>query len=367
MSQAGNNKATAEMLPIGPPERPRRVVVFGEALWDLLPDGEVLGGAPLNFAYRMSCFGHDALMVTALGVDERGGLARAKIRELGLSDAFVSQVVDYPTGTVDVHLGTDGSVDYTINPNVAYDFVEATPRLLEAVEDADALCFGTLAQRRPVSRRTLVTLATLADSAGDAMVVYDVNLRKDCFSAEVVNASIDRATVVKLNEDEVAPTARMTGLPDGVEAFAAALIAERKPACCIVTLGERGAYVTAAGRGAAVYVPGFNVSVTDPLGAGDAFTAGFVSASLEGRDIRTACLWGNAAGAIVASQRGATQPFTRAEVAAFLERCLSPNGVQSAKDAHGTRERSAEGTGVPDAKAVNIDPRFESVAAGGVA
>lgn len=341
MSQAGNNKPTGKMLPIGPPERPRRVVVFGEALWDLLPDGEVLGGAPLNFAYRMSCFGHDALMVTALGVDERGGRARAKIRELGLSDAFVSQVVDYPTGTVDVHLGTDGSVDYTINPDVAYDFVETSPRLLEAVEETDALCFGTLAQRRPVSRRTLVTLA---DSGGEAMVVYDVNLRKECFSAEVVNASIDRATVVKLNEDEVAPTAEMAGLPDGVEAFAAALIAERQPACCIVTLGERGAYVTAAGRDAAVYVPGFNVSVTDPLGAGDAFTAGFVSASLEGRDIRTACLWGNAAGAIVASQRGATQPFTRAEVAAFLERALAP-----------------------DAKTVNIDPRFESVVAGGVA
>lgn len=341
MQESTTSGLPSDTLPTESPGEPKPVVVFGEALWDLLPDGEVLGGAPLNFAYRMHCFGHRAQMVTALGLDERGGRARAVIRELGLDDAFVAQVVEAPTGTVDVHLQPDGGVDYTINPNVAYDFVEVTPHLIEAVSRADALCFGTLAQRRAVSRRTL---RSITETVGDVPVVYDVNLRKECFTPGIVSDSIDCATVVKLNEDEVAPTGGMVGLPQDLHGFAEALVRERAPECCIVTLGERGVYVTVQGRGAAVYVPGFHVEVTDPLGAGDAFTAGFVSATLEGRSLRAACLWGNAAGALVASQRGATLAFTREDVRTFLESRLEATGQRS---------------GRVKWKDVNIDPRFE--------
>ncbi len=135
------------------------IVAFGEALWDLLPTGPVLGGAPLNFAYRVNSLGHRSIIVSRLGKDDLGEKAREQIVTLGMDDTCLQWDDAYPTGTVEVYFDEDKNPDYTIIENVAYDYIESSANLENIVKSADCLCFGTLAQRNTVSRQTLLELA----------------------------------------------------------------------------------------------------------------------------------------------------------------------------------------------------------------
>ncbi len=293
----------------------KTIVSFGEILWDLLPDGARLGGAPFNFVYRANCLGERGLIVSRLGRDKLGEEAFRTVSTLGMETAFLQWDEKHPTGTVKVSFDKANNPDYVIIPGVAYDYIETTPQLLEAAATADCICFGTLAQRRPESRRTCRELLAVA---GNAVKLLDINLRKDCYSAATVTSSLEEADVLKLNEQEAFALKPLLGLTeDGLPEIARELMEKYSPVTCVITLDERGALAVSAG-GETVYVPGYRVALVDSLGSGDAFTAGFIYKYLRGLPLAECCVYGNALGAIVATQKGGTAPLCAEEVMDFL-------------------------------------------------
>ena len=189
---------------------PKTILAFGEVLWDLLPTGPVLGGAPFNFAHRLHGLGERARMVSRLGADDLGEAALAAITAAGMETGLLQTDPQRPTGTVHITFDADSVADIRITPDAAYDGIDLTPALLDASAAADCLCFGTVAQRGPVSR---TTLHALLDAAPQALKLYDINLRRDCFSQETVDASLARTDVLKLNGQEAGMLARMFDLP----------------------------------------------------------------------------------------------------------------------------------------------------------
>lgn len=303
------------------------VVAFGEALWDLLPTGPVLGGAVLNFAYRINSLGIEsqgiasqgarAILVSSLGRDELGEKARDLLENLGMETEFIQWDDEYPTGTVQVELDSDGKPDFTIIENVAYDYIRPTDRTRELVRTAECLCFGTLAQRTETSRTTLMSL--LAEFNGP-YVFLDINLRRNCYSEETVLASIARANILKLNEDEAPVVSEMIGLPwKSIPDFAESIIAKTSLLYCVVTLGPLGVFA-ASSKGKMVYLPTFQVNIEDTVGSGDAFSAGFLRSLLQEQSLPEACMFGNALGALVAGQKGATQKVSVNEIRELMAR-----------------------------------------------
>ena len=292
------------------------VVAFGEALWDLLPTGPVLGGAPLNFAYRVNSLGHRSIIVSRLGKDDLGAKVREQIVNLGMDDTCLQWDDTYPTGTVEVYFDEDKNPDYTIIENVAYDYIQTSADLENIVKNADCLCFGTLAQRNTVSRRSLLSLLSIFSGK---FALLDINLRKNCYSAETLKSSLEQANVLKLNDEELAVLVDLLGLQgNSVPDRAENLLKHAGLAYCVVTLGESGAFALSH-RGEKIYSPGYQVSLVDPCGSGDGFAAGFIHALLEGGSLNKACRLGNALGAMVAQQEGATQPISYQEIMAFME------------------------------------------------
>lgn len=287
------------------------VVAFGEVLWDLLPGGSILGGAPFNFVYRINSLGHRGLMISRLGEDELGRRALERIRELGMETAYLQADRERTTGTVEVRFDAQKNPDYTIISNAAYDFIVSRPELLELVGRADCICFGTLAQRGETSRRTLQALLA---AFGGRFALLDINLRRGCYTRESIRSSIERADILKLNDEEAAVAAEACGVPEtSLPELAGALIDRTGLQYLVVTLGPAGAFAVSR-QGERVYEPGFQVRLADPLGAGDAFSAGFVASLLASRPLREACRFGNALGALVAGYPGATHPVERREI-----------------------------------------------------
>jgi fructokinase len=222
----------------------------------------------------------------------------------------------YPTGTVDIYLDEDKNPDYTIIENVAYDYIEFSADLENIVKSADCLCFGTLAQRNTVSRQTFQSL--LSKFFGK-FTLLDINLRKNCYSDETLKSALEQANVLKLNDEELALLVGLLGLQgDSAPDQAENLLKHAGLAYCVVTLGERGAFALSH-RGEKIYRPGYQVSLVDPCGSGDGFAAGFIHALHQGESLKQACRLGNALGAMVAQQEGATQPISYREVMAFME------------------------------------------------
>jgi fructokinase len=292
----------------------KTILSFGEMLWDLLPTGPVLGGAPFNLAYRLCALGDRALIVTRLGRDRPGNQAMAQIIDLDMDASFVQRDNHHPTGTVEVKLDEKGNPDFSIVREVAYDYIEPNFELMELAASAQCFCFGTLVQRSPVSA---LTLQRLLGVAGKGPRFLDLNLRQDCYDWQSITFSIGHASVLKMNADEARGVAFGYDLPGrSVPDLCAALVERCGLKCCIVTLGEHGAFAASA-DGQKVYVPGYQVEVADTCGAGDAFSAGFLHAYLSKEPISECCKLGTAFGAMVACQKGATEPISRKDLNAF--------------------------------------------------
>jgi fructokinase len=294
----------------------KKVLAFGELLWDLFPDGPVLGGAPSNFACRLQALGCDVSLVSRVGCDERGREALSRIAGLGLDTRFIQSDPDHPTGVVEVTVKPGGFPDYRIAVDTAYDGIEPSPELLKLAARMDAICFGTLAQRSPRSRRTLQDLLSAAPGA---LKFFDVNFRQNFYSLDSLAESLDQTDLLKVNEDEARVLLSLFGLaPSGLPEAAACFVRRWELTACVVTLGDRGAL--AVGReGEAVYEPGYKVSLVDSCGAGDAFSAGFLHEFMAGRNLDRCCALGNALGAIVSTQKGATEPVAWEGIAALIE------------------------------------------------
>ncbi len=292
----------------------KNVLSFGEILWDILPAGTILGGAPFNFACRVDSLGDRSLFVSRLGIDDAGEKAFAAVEEMGIDTSLIQWDDDHPTGTVKVSFDGQGKPDYIIVPGVAYDFVEPAEKLVNAAGEADLFCFGTLVQR---SKTTRETLYRLLDAASRATKLLDINLRKDCYSRETIESSIKAADILKLNDEETLEIDEMLGIGSGgLPDFCKKMLAGWSLRTCLITLGEKGVFAVSMDQ-APVYVPGCRVAVEDSIGSGDAFTAGFVHSFLKGETLGAACEFGNMLGSIVATQKGASCPIEPGHISDF--------------------------------------------------
>lgn len=279
-----------------------RCVGIGELLWDDLPAGRQLGGAPANFAYHTGALGASAAVVSRVGADRDGRLLRERLQVLGISPAAVELDRSAPTSTVSVDLGADGQARYVIHEDVAWDHLAGDAEGRLAVVHANALCFGSLAQRHPVARASIHRLLELADPA--ALRIFDVNLRQHYYSREIIADSLARANVLKVNETELPVLADMFGLPAADRAAVTELAARHALRAVVYTRGARGCLVLA--DGAWVDHPGRSVEVADTVGAGDSFTAAFAMGLLRGWPLAEVVERAIGISAHVCTQRGAT-------------------------------------------------------------
>jgi fructokinase len=292
------------------------IISFGEILWDILPTETKLGGAPFNFTYRVSSLGNRGLMVSRLGKDELGEKAIESVKSLGMETAFLQWDEKLPTGTVKVSFDELNNPDYVIIPDVAYDNIEIEDSLENVASDADCFCFGTLAQR---SNRSRQSLERLIEAAAQAVKLLDINLRKKCYSPETVKSSLEKADILKCNGDEIREIARMLDIQHKfILEMCQALMEKYKLGYCLVTLDNRGAFVLSR-EGEKIYVQGHKVKLVDSLGAGDAFTAGFIHSILNKKTLRESGEFGNVLGAIVCTQEGATMPILQNDIDEFMK------------------------------------------------
>jgi len=284
---------------------------IGEVLWDLFPDGKQLGGATFNVAYHARQLGIEAAAVSRVGEDPLGEEILERARGLGLPADMLQRDPSLPTGTVKVALDRAGTPTFVITESVAWDAIERTAALDRAAAGVRAIVFGTLAQRSPRSRETI--RATI-ERSGAPCKLYDINLRPPFYNEEVIRYSLEAATILKLNDDELVTVRRFFTLPDREAEACQALRMEFGIELVCVTKGERGCSVY--DDSGTLDVPGRSVRVVDTVGAGDAFSAGLIVKLLEGASTEEAARFANAAGALVASKSGATPPITREEVIA---------------------------------------------------
>jgi fructokinase len=294
---------------------PLRCVGLGEVLWDLLPSGRLLGGAPANFAYHAAALGAEGRVVSRVGNDEPGRALLARLRELGLPVDAIAVDPAAPTGTVSVAMEAGGHPRYTIHEGVAWDRLEAGPAGLAAVAAADAVCFGSLAQRTPGARAAIAGLLDATPAPALALRIFDVNLRQHYHSPEVLRTSLARANVLKVNETELPVLGAQLGLPAGERAALAALAAAYPLRAVIHTRGERGSLALVDGAWAEH--PGERVEVADTVGAGDAFTAAFALGLLRGWAPAVILERATAVAAYVCTRPGATPELPPALTAPF--------------------------------------------------
>ena len=292
------------------------VVGIGEALFDCLPEGRKLGGAPANFAYHVSQFGLNGCAISAIGADELGDEIVNKftaIRESLSTFNFQLSTVEQPTGTVKVTLDNKGIPQYDICLGVAWDNIPLTQEMLHVARHAEAICFGSLAQRCATSRETIH--AFLDEAPKDALRVFDINLRQSWYTAEVIAESLAKANVLKINDEELDVVATMLLGEPTVPGHLIAEDAEKTRRICreliakynlkmlILTCGAIGSYVFTADEESYVQTP--KVLVADTVGAGDSFTATFVAQLLLGKSIREAHKKAVEVSAFVCTQNGA--------------------------------------------------------------
>jgi fructokinase len=285
------------------------VVGAGEVLWDVFRDGEHFGGAPANVALHAAALGADAWLVSAVGRDARGDAALGRLAAAGVERGAVSLLADYPTGVVRVSLDAAGLPSYAIELGSAWDYVPWSPTLEQVAEQADAICFGSLAQRSPVSRATI--RRTVAATRAAAWRLFDVNLRQAYYDAGVVAASLELANAVKLNEEELPVVARLCDLGNAAPAdqlralchrFSLRLAALTRGACGALLVTPDDVYEAPAPR----------TVIADTVGAGDAFTATLLVGILTGRSLDEVNQRANAVASYVCSQPGATPPIPAA-------------------------------------------------------
>jgi fructokinase len=280
----------------------RKVLAIGEVLWDLLPGGKQLGGAPGNFAYHCRSLGADARLVTRVGDDDLGREILARFEALGLPADFVSVDPDAPTGTVGVELGPGGQPRYTIHEGVAWDRIEADARSLAFAAEADAVCFGSLAQRAATSREAIGRLVAAARPG--ALRIFDVNLRPPFVDREVIEHSLNLANVLKLNDHELVELGEMFGAAGEPREAVAGLAGRFGLAAVAVTRGDAGSLLYRDGEWSDR--PGVPVEVVDSIGAGDSFTAAMAVGLLDGLPLGEINRRANAVAAFVCSRPGGT-------------------------------------------------------------
>lgn len=278
------------------------VVGMGEALWDVLPEGKKIGGAPANFAYHVSQFGLPSCVVSAVGQDFLGKEIVENFTSKGLNQLIAE--VPYPTGTVQVEIDPAGVPQYEIKENVAWDNIPSTEALEQLARKTRAVCFGSLAQRNVVSRNTINRFLDIMPKDEGNLVVFDVNLRQGFYTKEILCNSMKRCNILKINDEELVTVSRMFGYPGiDLQDKCWILLGKYNLKMLILTCGINGSYVFTPGN--VSFQPTPTVEVEDTVGAGDSFTAAFISSILKGKSVQEAHSLAVQTSAFVCTKKGA--------------------------------------------------------------
>lgn len=275
---------------------------MGELLWDIFADGKKLGGAPANFAYHVGQLGFDSCVISAVGKDDLGIEALEALRSKGIGYEIAE--TDYPTGTVRVNVDDKGIPQYEITENVAWDNIPYSDNLNALASRCVAFCFGSLAQRNEVSRHTIDKFIECIPAENNAMIVFDVNLRQHFYSKELLDTSMRRCNVLKINDEELYAVAELFDVEGGgIEILAQKIKDNYDIDIVIVTCGAEGSYVITDSEVSFKSTP--VVDLVDTVGAGDSFTAAFVASILQGESVDKAHARAVAVAAYVCTQHGA--------------------------------------------------------------
>ncbi len=306
----------------------RLVVGLGELLWDLLPDGPQLGGAVSNFAVMTSRLGDHGVIASRIGSDALGRQTQEVLEGFPVDRSYLQVDTGNATGSVTVALA-EGQAKYVIHEPVAWDYLELTPEWVALAQQADAVCFGTLAQRGASSRRTIQGL--LAETKTSCLRLLDVNLREPYYTAAILESSLGFANVLKMNDGEVPLVLELLGVPhtdhttpDALVTGARTLIDEFALQLVCITMGGQGSLLV--GRSQVDRHPGVRCDVADTVGAGDAFTAALAHYYLQGASLSVMNEAGNRWGAWMASQRGAMpklEDANRDAITAIIAQCCT--------------------------------------------
>jgi fructokinase len=295
--------------------QPALMVGLGEVLWDFLPSGRVLGGAPANFAYMASVLGNGGIVASRVGVDDLGREACGAMQALGLNTSFVQRDDLHATGTAEVSIDKGGQPNFTIKQWVAWDFLQWTAGWEELSARADVVCFGSLAQRSPTSAATIECF--LRNTRKPALRICDINLRQSYYNRDVLWKSFQHADIAKLNDQELPQVSSLLKLGVGTEAeLASRLLRECNLRLVCITRGDRGSLIVTEEN--SVEHRGFHVKVADAVGAGDAFTACLAHHYLRGHSLQEISESANRFASWVATQTGATPPISTDKLQSIL-------------------------------------------------
>lgn len=294
----------------------KKIVAFGEVVWDVLPNGKVLGGTPLNMAFRCNSFNEQGFLLSRVGDDDLGSEAIEKIKELGIADENVQIDTEFPTGTVLITFENNYDSRYIVTPDVAFDHIEFTAEALKLVRDADCLFYGLLPQRFGISKNTL---RELIKESPDSLHFFDLKLFDHFFNAKVVENLLESSNIVRIKEKEIAFLSRELSLnADNLNVFCAGLSQKYKIDLILITRGQNGIFAFDKKK-SAFFDHGYSIEITDNIGSGMAFSAGFLHYYLNGKSIQQAIKFGNAAGALNTTKRGATSYFNKKDVLTFMK------------------------------------------------
>lgn len=282
------------------------VVGMGEALWDMLPDGKKIGGAPANFAYHVSQFGIPSCAISAIGNDSLGNELLDNFSQKNLNVNM--PLVDEPTGTVQVTLDDNGIPQYEIMEGVAWDNIPFTPALAQMAAETRAVCFGSLAQRSEVSRNTIRRFLQTMPQTPETLIVFDINLRQHFYTQEIITESMTLCNILKINDEELEILRNMFNLTDmSQQDLCQHLLGTYNLRMLILTCGTQGSYVFAPGE--VSFQPTPRVEVADTVGAGDSFTAAFIATLMRGKTVREAHEIAVKTSAYVCTCHGAMPPI----------------------------------------------------------
>jgi fructokinase len=294
----------------------KKIVAFGEIVWDLLPNGKVLGGTPSNLVFRCNSFGEEGFLLSRVGDDKLGHAALKKLTELGISDKNVQIDPVFPTGTVNIIFDEKGDPIYNVTLDVAFDHIEFSAEALKLARQADCLFFGLLPLRFGISKNTI---RELIKESPDSLKFFDLKLFEHFFDVKTVEFLLMNSNIVRIKEKEVAFLTEKLGMEPGtLEQFGAQLSEKFKIDLVLVTRGYNGIFAFHNKEGA-YWVSGYNLTVKDNIGSGMALAAGFLNYYLNDKTLGEALDFGNAAGALNTVKRGATTYFDKKEVISFMK------------------------------------------------
>jgi len=293
---------------MGDTKRKLKMVGLGEILWDMLPEGKQLGGAPANFAYHAQALGAKGIVVSCVGDDELGRQILNRLDEMRIDREHVAVDKNHPTGTVTVELDSEGKPDFTIHENVAWDFIPLSKELLSLAPQTDAVCFGSLCQRSEVSRKTVRSF--LSTTRPDCTRIFDINIRQSYYDRAIVNAMLELSNVLKLNDEELPIVAGLLSIKGSQTDILLRLIQQYDLSLIALTKGAKGSRLYTSSRDSECKaVP--TDRIVDTVGAGDAFSAAIAIGWLRGDDLDKINAHASRIASFVCSQSGATPPLPK--------------------------------------------------------